>query len=312
MYFPYLRGKQQELIALRDALPIIKKGKVLPIVEPVGDGNSPKKSLVMLGELKLPIIFIVNPQVGQLKTNHEKVTKLFDIINQNMYTIPAFIVHAGSTTADIGKFFTHYANQQKSLIHLYGLRDQLSLIDMCKKQKNFAHHIFIVGKTSDSYNDQFKEFQRILIEDGFNREKASRNADRSPDNLFSELHSVYKRRGYAGYGDFTITGEEYTEKGGAAHAVAIHLTFRSKSDLQDEIRIKNFVSDRTKGTADPAGKYLEAARKLVKFADDPHSKLYRSTAVEKFIETVTQKKFPGLASVKGWSIRHHIELMASL
>jgi len=290
----------------------IKGVRILPIIEPVSDSNSVLKSLRAITNFQLPMIFIVNPQVGKLRDESKKVSKLFDIVHSNPYLIVALIIHSQSSIVEIKRFFSEYSSWQKSLIHEYDLSMPSKIIEECLKQENFAHHIFIVGKTGDGYNDQFRVFQRMQIEDGFNREQVLRNADRVPENFYSDLHSTYLSKGYAGFGDFTITGRQYSESKWAAYAVAIHLTYRQMLNSHDQIRIMNFVSDRKVGTADVAGKYLEAVTKLVSFARKADSPTYHSTAVEEFVKTYKEKRFPGLAKVKGWSIRHHIELMASI
>lgn len=52
-----------------------------------------------------------------------------------------------------------------------------------------------------------------------------KNADYPPIEEFSDLHITFGEEGMDGFGDFLIVGDDYTEGGGPAYAVAIHLTF---------------------------------------------------------------------------------------
>ena len=67
MYFPYLRGKQYEFIAIRD---LYEKGvlsKVIPLYEPVNENFKYFDEFIKKG-----IVFgiIVNPKVGDLINNY--------------------------------------------------------------------------------------------------------------------------------------------------------------------------------------------------------------------------------------------------
>src|SRR3546814_6797061 len=76
---------------------------------------------------------------------------------------------------------------------------------------------------------------------------------------FSDLHVTYGDHGMAGFGDFLIVGDVYSEGGGPAYAVAIHLTFIDP-DKDDVMYIYHFVSDTKDTPTDPAGKFAQALR----------------------------------------------------
>ena len=65
MYFPYLRGRQFELIALRELLEKRLIGdKIVPIIEPVKLTSTLVKTLNLYVEEKHKVALIMNPQVG--------------------------------------------------------------------------------------------------------------------------------------------------------------------------------------------------------------------------------------------------------
>jgi len=62
-YFPFLRGKQHELMALRElAGQIAEEGSVIPIIEPVNGNATTRISLDRYVEVSMPFIFICNPR----------------------------------------------------------------------------------------------------------------------------------------------------------------------------------------------------------------------------------------------------------
>ena len=112
-----------------------------------------------------------------------------------------------------------------------------------------------------------------------------------------------------GFGDFLIVGDDYSEGGGPAYAVAIHLTFIDP-DKDDAMYIYHFVSKTKDTPTDPAGKFAEALKKLINKLDSGTSNLLETSAVKEFRELYAKGHFPGLGSVKKLSMKHHIETLA--
>ena len=65
MYFPYLRGRQNELLCLRELLDAGKlSSKVIPIIEPVKFSSTFFSTLTKFIEMNRKVIVIRNPKVG--------------------------------------------------------------------------------------------------------------------------------------------------------------------------------------------------------------------------------------------------------
>ena len=79
MYFPYLRGRQFELIALRE---MVEKGvlssRITPIIEPVKLSSTLVKTIETYSDNSKRLAIITNPQVGSFNsdTKEEKNQKL--------------------------------------------------------------------------------------------------------------------------------------------------------------------------------------------------------------------------------------------
>jgi hypothetical protein len=309
MYFPYLRGKQFELTTLQELSKEINKSKkIIPIIEPVKRNSARlEKSIAVFNEARMPFVLIANPRVGDFRSkNNNIITKIINNIPSdydNFYI--GYIISSGSTIADLKKFLKTYEERKICLIHYHSIEDPDQYKKILYQFKNIEFNIFISGYTSLSYQkNNFKESKKIIIEDGF--VKAKRNADYSPYEYFSDLYKTYIDNGFYGFGDFLIVGEEYAPDGGAAHAVAIHLTYINGDD---DIWIRHFVSDRTTSTSDTAGKFLEALKKLVAYVKKNESSFRYSNACLDYCGLYDRQHFPGLGFVKKLSMSHHIELM---
>ena len=145
------------------------------------------------------------------------------------------------------------------------------------------------------------------MRDGFIAQ--ARNADYPRLDFFSDLHGTYAASGYHGFGDFSVVGDGYSPGGGPAHAVAIHLT---ELNGNREIDTNHFVSDRTAGNVDTAGKFMEALGKLVAHVRAHRRSFVYSQARMEFEAYHSSQHFPGLPTVKRLAIRHHMELIESI
>lgn len=83
MYYPYLRGKQFELIILLDNAKSIAKHKIHPIIEPVkSDFKSLVRAFKVLNEEKVACTLIVNPQAGENPVKLSNI--LHELINESV------------------------------------------------------------------------------------------------------------------------------------------------------------------------------------------------------------------------------------
>lgn len=87
MYLPYLRGKQYELLALRElcSLPL-NPSKISPIVEPIKrELKSIETALIALNRVGIVTQLIVNPEHGELKGNGEFVFDFIDRVQKKIF-----------------------------------------------------------------------------------------------------------------------------------------------------------------------------------------------------------------------------------
>ncbi len=110
-----------------------------------------------------------------------------------------------------------------------------------------------------------------------------------------------------GFGDFLIAGNGYSESGGPAYTVAIHLTYLDEDDLMN---IYHFKSDRNDTPTDPAGKFVEALNKLIVEVEEEGSPVYQGEAYRQYKKFYDEGHYPGLGFVKKLSMQHHIEVLS--
>ena len=311
MYFPYMRGKQFELSGLVDRLDLIRQSALLPIIEPVSPARVTENNFKKLLDGKVPFILIVNPQVGKLIDDTEPLKRAILASIESEKSGFAYIIHSETKRADVEKFLKNFKSPKKSLIHKYEFDPIGDIVKLCNDYE-VQYHVFCKGKVSDDYPTIFGKTNSVIVEDGFNRQGAKKNAEYSAEEFFSNLHNTYRSSGHVGFGDFLIVGDRFSE-GGGAYAVAIHLTYLrpNQNSSTKELRVKHFVSKDTVGRTDIAGKFRQALKKLLdKSETDPD--ILQSQAIDEFKSLYQSNHFPGLGKVKEISMKHHLELVANL
>ena len=128
MYFPYLRGKQFELLALRELAVLPLDGtKLSPIIEPLKVDTRTILTMIRTIPRQLNIQLIVNPEHGEIKNGNRVIAELVVTLNNAGYTniIPTFIVSANRDLVLLQTFLRefHFDITGYSLVHLIKLQE---------------------------------------------------------------------------------------------------------------------------------------------------------------------------------------------
>ncbi len=316
MYYPYFRGRQNELLCLREMLEQNKlSDKIIPIVEPVRCNNTFFSTLETFIKNDRTIVIIQNPEVGRyhqefqtmLKTAdkaedeksrkkaEEQIKKNLEIL-KDRHLIPAYLM-GDKVVNDI---FAGDINKENVIL-------------INKGKENYNYYVQygekICGKITIIPNDMdFKDElagDAVVLEDAFN--KAKRNADYSDcvDEFFSKNHITYKKRGYQGFADYSVVGDIYEESGFSPLAIAIHIVYFDEKKM---LQIHHFVSDTNEKSTDLPRKFEEAMEKLQSW--ELLGRIKMTAGLSGLFSYYRNGRFPGLGLIKKYSLMHHMELMS--
>lgn len=297
MYYPVLRGKQNELIALRELAPSVSSDFFCPIIEPVRDKFSAiSKTIEALNNSGIEPVVIVNPSLGDFFESPSD----FDVsgfIDKNLRYLPCI------STKNI------------SVDNLYRLADRFELFSVLVEEGVGKDILPVLEKAEIVFSSQYQRaaFRSlksvVIIRDGFSR--SSRNSDYPDRSFFSDIHTDFKLSGnVTGFGDYTITGDDFKESGGPAYVVAIHLSYIDPEEF-DAMYVKHFKSYDDRTPTGPGKKFGDALDSLIDFSDNYEHLLYDTIGLKGFRHLHSEKHFPGLGQVKKLSIQHHIETICS-
>lgn len=307
MYYPYFRGKQFELIAIRETAELLKSSGFVPIIEPVREVLSGlDRALKAICEAKGKAIVIVNPDHGDHAEDGAGITSLLKNGFLDKEGITAgILLKEGMNLGSALDYYDKHKDHKPVFVHA-GFTEAKALAEKLDADLGQTQHVFFEKHCGKLYRKHFKGSTRILLRDGFRRR---RNADHPAIEEFSDLHVTYEEEDMDGFGDFLIVGDDYSEGGGPAYAIAIHLTFID-SDKDNVMYIYHFVSTTKDTPTDPAGKFGQALAKLIAKLDSGNSKLIETEAIQEFRDLHAKGHFPGLGHVKKLSMKHHIETLA--
>lgn len=303
MYFPYLRGRQFELIAIRELIEqSLISESIIPVIEPVKLSSALIKTMSVFQKNNRCLGLVRNPRVGSIKKeladeknekNKEKFYELLKIPNilTFLYVDEKIAANCSSLEND--------GIKKSDVATICTSQDSIPYFESFFTS-HYPRFNFIPDESA--FRRRLPR-QKVLFKDRF--PKKSRNVDYADleDEPFSSDHLYYFQDGYIGFSDFSVIGDDYSETGFAPYAVAIHIVY---FDPEENLRIRHFVSKTNDDIRDPAGKFAEALEKLVRWN---RTQKLDTFGIRTFEEMYRSHTYPGLGTVKKLSIMHHLELM---
>lgn len=293
MYYPILRGKQFELIALRELAETISPDLIRPVIEPVRGNLAPlHKTIEVLRNSGIKPLVIINPSIGDFSKSEKILLEIAGDRDSYVPCIKAKSIADLSLLPDLG----------------FSLSDSAILIDG-GIDKEFVEELsaascVLVNKEKIHPGALSLLKNVVLFGDFF--DKKIRNADYEEKSFYSSLHTEWKSYSNAiGFGDYTILSEEYSEAGGPAYVVTIHLSYINRIEF-DAMYVRHFSSFNDDSPANPGGKFKSALEKLWEFSV-ANPGVFNQTQGFQELVSLRGSPFPGLGQVKKYSIKHHIE-----
>jgi hypothetical protein len=303
MYYPYLRGKQFELLALREfATSNVAACLVFPIIEPVKSSfNSMKLAIKKLNETHTSFALILNPRKGELVGKFETVLAELNEVLVGANWTPAYIVDYRNS-----KGISEHITEMNYTSAMIICDESVDTNNSAFKQLLEMHQVskVVFSDNNRAFKRELSKLQKeaIRIDDKFNAQKRNSDYVNIPEEQFSEEVFYYKEDNFAGFSDYTVLSSEYIDGGMLPKALAIHFTFQKNK----EIWIRHFVSDTNDDNSNIQGKFAEAAVKAIAFFE---SLSYTNNAIEELKRYYNTEQYPGLGVLKKLSIKSHLELI---
>ena len=299
MYFPILRGRQFELLALRECLEdkVLSK-RIIPVIEPVRVSSTYIKTIDTFIKAHHRICVIQNPEVGTWnqeykKDTSEEVKKKILSQKESEFFVKGWDVNSK----------TIVVNNREEIPHMLFLCKNVD--DLIYYDKNISENnpAYMIVPDKNEFRRRVLK-NRIVCEDHFNKKARNVDYQKVLDEFFSADHLYYRDDNNIGFSDYSIIGKDYSETGFAPYAVALHIVY---FDSEENLRIAHFVSDSNEDISDPAKKFKEAVEKMVHWNQE---RGIQTKGINLLERAYREGKYPGLGVIKKYTIMHHMELIS--
>ena len=290
MYYPYLRGKQFDLLALKELVKAERlKKTIVPVIEPVKQSKTLLQTLEVFRQKGQPFYLIDNPQAGDFLTETGLET-----LQELAQGHRAHII-----TANQGEL--HFSPED-----LYIANSAQGLQDLPEAYRNgqfaapFEMRILRQLTTVQGL---------ILLQDPFTRLPRNSYYREYPDELFTRSHLTYEKQGFTGFGDFSLDSRIYYDQGYPDRDLCLHLVYPGD---EQELRVHHFVSPE-----DPEDARLSQKEKFLQLIGEVDSwakagRLPETLGLGLLLKAYQEDRFPGMGVIRKGVIMHHLEIMGML
>lgn len=303
-YYPFLRGRQNELIAIRELSTRRLLQYVIPVIEPVKASSTLLKTLHELVESNSECYVVRNPIVG--------------VFERESLMSPSF-------SEEFNSLFKMYPKSIHSCLYLSDnfpdgceqLKDtgDAPAVIFDKDHEELLRAVLDGGATpaltfvEDRFRRHVKRGDKVLLEDRFRAQEKNADYRKQKDEFFSDDYLYCSEEGYFGFGDYSIVGRRYSESGFRPRAVALHCVYESQSS--GELRVHHAVSSES-AFNDVASLFGDALDSLINWADETGLLDKPTVGLSELKEIRDEGTFPGLGMAKRLTIMHHLELVNRL
>ncbi len=305
MYFPVIRGKQFDVLALRHvAAALAAAGNVRPIVEPVRDQWN---NLTTIADAGVSMAVVVNPQDGDYSPLRQggppdPVPASGVALYAHANVTEAMIIAEATAAAQVAAFVASTPDRRVFLVESvprYRTPDPIAVALASNPDYYAIRRSAVPASTTPAMN--------VDIQDHFNR--ADTNVNYPFDEFYTTRHmTIVGDPNFDHFGDYLVQGEDYNDAGGGrARNVALHHVYMN-GPMQSELRVRHYVSAQH---PDIGTMWHDALTQLV--ADLPNlaalSPLNETATCDEYRGLLATGNYPGLGKMKEYAFRHLLLLM---
>ena len=305
MYFPILRGKQFELVALKEFAEASQGcAWINPIIEPVRAlPVSVVRAANVLSGNGIHYSIILNPERGDfaIESNRFEVgAYLEQFAALEIKPIPAF--YADGKSAAIRQIIQDNDLHEVMLVYEDSFKEEKDG-DLC--QLDSVSYIVCADVDSRSTMRYLNRTGKhiIRLDDNFLVRKPNTAYRGIDEDRYTEEPFYYAQDHFYGFSDYCVLPKAFAEGGTTPTAIAIHLTYLMRDDA---IWVRHFVSDEEFDTQNIRQKYGNAVQKVVDF--------YQRTPTTDAVSRLIQQRsiYPGLGVLKKYTMLNHMQLISGI
>lgn len=267
-YYPLIRGRQYDLLALIAALDAGLSANIVPVVEPVKDIAGLPRVVAAFAKAQHPLLIVQNPQVGQ-----------YGLLKTPKYVLPDPL----PAPVQFARYFDGTDTPAAVVIAQSAAQVALLAPDQFAVVPNTA----VVRAAGHA--------PAIYLEDHYPTRAQTQDYYFLQDELYQ-----YPKRFLPGVGtaDYPLATAEYDEHGYPQRAIALHLLHVDAGCL----RVRHFVSVNNDDYSNPGAKFFETLAPLRAWLTvHPDA---ATPATTELLALGARHHFPGLGTIRKLELMH--------
>ncbi len=308
MYVPYLYGRQEETLALAELAPgLASHGRVVPLVEPVQLNDQLHKKLSILRTAGAKAMVVANPTRGHIDTVRKQsdvLTLLAPDLADVAHIRPVFRESEGQGLPELLSFLASYPARPVGVLLTTNL---ISEVDLAAALSGLDYLVLFAPSVSAmGYSTLIPLNRTIDVGERFIGRSPNAEFIGLPDEFFGNDLLTWRAAGRAGFSDYTVLPPSYTEGGGGAVALVVHLTFMDTAGL----RVQHFASSAgSRGVNSP--KWAELLQELEDTLAAHPTRFEATSGLASFRAQYSSRSYTSPGSSKRQQIIHHIQTVAA-
>ncbi|MFX1682601.1 sce7725 family protein [Mitsuaria sp. CC2] len=315
MYFPYLHGKQKEVLALRHLAPVLgSEGRLQPVLEPVRQAaTSVRHTLEACETHRLQVWLVVNPvrQDFELLPPAQSLEwgrQLFTSLPKRQWIHPTLMLTPSLTPSVMRRFVQLFGVRPMGLVvgpDSPPLHEAMLMLGGAQVRMVFFKDIEPLPATRAFLGGA----GCVWVED--RRLPESLDLRASDRHLFTDRALTFARDGLAGFSDYTTLPSRPEAPEVASRLAAFRLSCLRTTPDSGEFWIEHFMGGRL--GPEEGGAEARFRQALLAF----HAALERTDvcfgpteAVRRYLSGLIDGVVPTRALSKQWEVMHHLELVS--
>lgn len=317
MYFPYLHGKQKEVLALRHLAAVLgAEGVVQPILEPVRQASTSLRHTLEACEAhKLQVWLIINPTRQDFEPlrpaqSIEWGRHLYTSLSRRQWIHPALMLGPALTPEAVRRFAHVFGTRPVGIVvgrDSPPLHEVMALLAGVQVARVF----FRDAEPAPQARAAAGSAGCVWVEDRKLPDAAElRQRDRHP---FTDRHLHYRAEGFVGFSDYTTLPSRPDMPDAPPRSECFRMSFIHHDERAgDSIWTEHFTGYRGPDERSPSARFGHALQAFRESLDRTDASFGPTESVRRYLGSIITATPPSRALSKQWEVMHHLELVSGL
>ncbi|MDH0864892.1 sce7725 family protein [Mitsuaria sp. GD03876] len=317
MYYPYLHGKQKEVLALRHLAPVLgAEGQLQPVLEPVRQAaTSMRHTLEACEAHRLQVWLVVNPvrQDFELLRPSETLEwgrQLFTSLSRRQWIHPTLMLGPALTPEVVRRFVQLFGSRPLGLVvgaDAPPLPDVMALLGGAQVRRVF----FKDSEPAPAARAALGGAGCVWVEN--RRLPETHDLRVNERHLFTDRAASFRAAGLAGFSDYTTLPSRPEAPELPSRTIAFRLSFLRQPSTSGEVWIEHFMNGRCSAEeGGPDARFRYALQAFHAALDRTDACFGPTEAVRRYLTSLIDGSTPSRALSKQWEVMHHLELVSGM